>query len=164
MTIKAKNLLRALLLFPYFVWGIAALFSGLVYGAADDTQSLNIVLDALEGAAAVFSFGIIIWGIPYTTLVVGLFFWSRKKPAPAFYKAITFSPILLSILITVEIVVLISLGSPSFAKVECGFAYALIASIPTLVIGYLFVGVATFIFKTMHRMNLIRTETESDQV
>jgi hypothetical protein len=166
MAIKPQHLLRSLLLIPYIAWGIALLFALLVSGSAEGPNTPNAFLEALAGLASVYTIAIIGWGIPYTLLAVGLFLWSINKPAPTIYKAILYSPLLLSILIAVEIA-LISfssqeiLSSPDFPSF---LSYLLLAIIPTLILGYIFVGVGIIIYKAMMRLNLIRTEIEPGQV
>jgi hypothetical protein len=163
MTIKPQNLLRLMLLLPYFVWTLALLFASLVYGPNSNTQPSNAFLDALAGFASFFTIAIIGWGIPYTILAIGLFLWSINKPAPVIYKAFLFSPILLSILTVVE-VALITFSSPqvpSLADLQNFSSYILLAVLPTLILGYALVGVGVGINKVMSRLNLIRTETAS---
>jgi hypothetical protein len=100
--IKSQNLLRLLLLTPYVAWGMAVLFSRLVYGPAKNPNTPNAILNALAGASTVYAVGIILWGIPYTLLALGLLIWSRKKSASVIYKVFLFSPVLLSLLMAVE--------------------------------------------------------------
>ena len=99
-------------------------------------------------------------------LAVGLFLWSINKPAPTIYKAILYSPLLLSILMAVEIA-LISFSSQeilSSPDLPSFLSYLLLAIIPTLILCYIFVGVGVIIYKAMMRLNLIRTEIEPSQV
>ena len=163
MTTKPQNLLRSLLLIPYFAWGIALLFVYLVSVSAENSHTPNAFLDALTGVASFYSVGIVLWGIPFTILAVGLLLWSINKPAPTIYKVFVFSPFLLSILTVVEIA-LISFWPPQAPSLEglMGFlSYILVAVIPTLIFGYGFVGVGGIIYKAMRYLNLIRTEGEA---
>jgi len=163
MTTKPQNLLRSFLLIPYFAWGIALLFVSLVSVSAGNSYTPNAFLDALAGVASFYTIGIVLWGIPYTILVVGLLLWSIKKPAPTIYKVFVFSPFLLFILTVVEIA-LISFWPPQAPSLEGlmdFLSYILVAVIPTLIFGYGFVAVGGILYKTVRHLNLIRTEGEA---
>jgi hypothetical protein len=163
MTTKSKHFLRSLLLIPYFAWGIALLFVLLVSKLSGSPDTLNAFSNALVGVASFYAIGIVIWGIPYTILAVGLVLWSINKPAPNIYKVFFFSPLLLSILMVVEIA-LISFWPPqarSFEDLTSYLSPTLLAVIPSLVFGYGFVGVGIIIYKAMRHLNLLRTEGEA---
>jgi hypothetical protein len=80
--VKAKTFLSFMLLLPYIVWVVAAIYSlmlvwplmytvGLIPGVAQ-------VLTATAGVGTVFVFGIVFWGIPYTGFAIVFFYWSKK--------------------------------------------------------------------------------------
>jgi len=102
MTTKPQNLLRSLLLIPYFAWGLALLFAYMVTVSAENSYTANAVFDALAGVASFYAIGIVLWGIPYTILAVGLLLWSINKSAPTIYKLFIFSPFMLSILMALK--------------------------------------------------------------
>jgi hypothetical protein len=163
MTTKPQNLLRSLLLIPYFAWGIALLFAYLVSASAENLYTPNAFLEALGGVASFYTVGIVLWGIPYTILAIGLLLWSINKPAPTIYKVFIFAPFLLSILMAVEIA-LVSFWPPQAPSLEGlmdFLSYILVAVIPTLIIGYGFVGVGGILYKAIRHLNLIRTEGEA---
>jgi len=166
MKIKPQNLLRSLLLLPYFAWGLALLFALVVNRLVAGPLAQNAFFEALAGLATVFSIAILGWGIPYSLLVVGLFLWSLNKPAPRIYRAILYSPLLLSILMAAEIVLIFISSSQTLSSPDLPgyFSGLLIAILPTLVLGYAFVGLAVLIYKSMSRRNLLGTEAEPGQV
>jgi hypothetical protein len=163
MITKPQNLLRLLLLIPYLAWGMTLLFVSLISASTGNSYTANAVFEALVGVASFYTIGIVLWGIPFTILAVGLWVWSINKPAPTIYKVFVFSPFLLSILTVVEIT-LISFWPPQAPSLEGlmdFLSYILVAVIPTLVIGYGFVGVGGILYKAMRHRNLIRTEGEA---
>jgi hypothetical protein len=155
MRAKPQNLLRLLLLIPYLAWGITLLLVSLISAAAGNSYTSNAVFEALVGVASFYTIGIVVWGIPYTILAVGLLLWSINKPAHNIFKVFVFSPFLLSILMGLEIA-LISFWPPQAPSLEglMNFlSYILVAVIPTLIFGYVFVGVGGFIYKTAKHLN-----------
>ena len=163
ITNKPQNLLRSLLLIPYFAWGITLLFVYLFSVIAQNSYTPNAFLDAFVGGASFYTIGIVLWGIPYTILALGLLLWSINKPTPNIYKVFIFSPFLLSILMAVEIA-LISFWppqAPSLGGLMDFLSSILVAVIPTLIFGYGFVGVGSFLYKTIRHFNLIRNEGEA---
>lgn len=160
MTTKPQNLLRSLLLIPYFAWGLALLFAYLAPVSAENLYTANAVFDALAGVASFYAIGIVLWGIPYTILAVGLLLWSINKSAPTIYKLFIFSPFLLSILMAVEIA-LVSFWPPQAPSLEGGMEFLsslLVVVIPSLIFGYSLVGVGAITYKVMKHLNLIRAE------
>jgi hypothetical protein len=165
MKIKSQNLLRLLLLTPYVAWGMAVLFSRLVYGPAENPNTPNAILNALAGAATVYAVGIILWGIPYTLLALGLLIWSRKKSASVIYKVFVFSPILLSLLTAVE-AALVSFSSQQsiLINLQNFLSYAAVLVVPSLAFGYFFIIVAFLLYKALSRLNILKAETEPSQI
>jgi len=154
MITKTQNLLRVLLLIPYFAWGIGLLFTSLVSASARNLPVINTFFEAIIGVASIYTIGIVIWGIPYTILAVGLLLWSINKPAQIIYKVFVFSPILLSVLTAAEIA-LISFWPPQVLSLEglMGFLSSLLVSIvPTLIFGFVFVGVGSILYKSVRHL------------
>ena len=151
MTTKPQILLRVFLLIPYFAWGIGLLFTSLVSGLVGNLSTTNAFFEAITGVASIYTIGIVVWGIPYTILTVGLLLWSINKPAQTIYKVFVFSPFLLSILTAVEIA-LISFLPPHFPSLEGVMDFLssiLVAVIPTLIFGFGFVGVGSILYKAV---------------
>jgi hypothetical protein len=162
MTTKSQNLLRSLLLIPYFAWGIALLFVYLVSASAGNSQTPNAFFGVLTGVASFYTLGIVLWGIPYTILALGLLLWSINKPAPGIHKVFVFSPFLLSVLTIIEIA-LISfwpLQAPSLEDSMNFLSSILVAVIPTLIFGYGFVGIGSLLYKAARHLNFISIEGE----
>jgi hypothetical protein len=152
-----------LLLIPYFAWGLALLFATLVSVSTENSYTKNVIFDALAGVASFYTIGIVLWGIPYTILAVGLLLWSINKPTLLIYKVFVFSPFLLSILMTVEIA-LVSLWPPQAPSLEGAMEFLssiLVVVIPSLIFGYGLVGAGAIIYKAMKHLNLIRTAGEA---
>jgi hypothetical protein len=161
MTTKSKNLLRSLLLIPYSAWVITLLFDLLVRGLASNPDAPNAFFNALVDVASFYTVGIVVWGIPYTILAVGLLLWSINKPAPNIYKVFIFSPFLLSILMVIE-VALISfwhVQALSHEDLMSFLSSTLLVVIPSLIFGYGFVGIGSIVYKAaMKRLNLINAD------
>lgn len=159
MKIKPQHLLRSLLLIPYFAWAIALLFALLGSATTRNSDASNALVDLFAGVTSFYTIGILLWGIPYTILTVGLFLWSLNRPASTIFTAFIFSPFLLSILMVMEIA-LVSFWPPQTLSMESlmdFLSYVLVAVIPTLLFGYGFVGLGVIIYKTMQRLGWIRT-------
>jgi glucan phosphoethanolaminetransferase (alkaline phosphatase superfamily) len=163
MTTKPQNLLRSFLLVPYLVWGISLLFAYLVSGPAGNLYTSNAFFDALTGVTSFYAIGIVLWGIPYTILALGLLLWSIRKPVPIIFKVFVLSPLLLSILMVIEIV-LISFWPVQVPTAENALDLLksiLVVTIPTLVYGYGFVGAGSVLYKVARRINFISIEGEA---
>src|SRR6266508_1494527 len=100
---KRKTLLLLLLFLPYLIWLAAIPFIGLPFDSVLHTLT--------AGFSIVYTFGIIFWGIPYTTLVIGLSFWSKNKSAKELYDVLAQSPLLLAWITLAEfLLVYLSVG------------------------------------------------------
>ena len=163
MTTKPQNLLRSLLLAPYLAWGVSLVFTYLVSGSGRNLYTSNTFFEVLTGVVSFYVIGIVLWGIPYTILALGLLLWSIKKPVPTIFKVFIFSPFLLSILMVLEIV-LISywpLQAQSLGDSTDFLSSLLVAVIPTFIFGYGLVGVGIVIYKAARRLNFISIEGEA---
>ena len=143
---------------PYLAWGLYLLLSYL-YSLSEKINLSNAVLDFIGGVATVYAIGILLWGIPYTLLVLGLLIWSIRKSASSMYKVFLLSPVLLAVLMTIE-VSLVSIPINEFsAPIDGGFlAYAAVGVIPALAFGYFFVGVGAIVYQLVRRMGLLHVE------
>jgi hypothetical protein len=157
MKIKSQHVLRSLLLAPYLIWGTSLAFNLLVDRLIADPDATPAILDALVGVTSFYTIGILLWGIPYTILVVGLLLWSIRKPTSTIHRVFVFSPILMSVLMTVEtaLVAFWSPQAPFLEELMDFLQYTLVAVIPTLVFGYGFVGAGIIINKATKRLNLM---------
>jgi hypothetical protein len=163
MITKPQNLLRLLLLIPYIAWGIALLFASSVNVSADNMPTSNAFVDAFVGVASFYTIGIVLWGIPYTILAVGLLLWSINKSALTIYKVLVFSPFLLSILTIIEFVLILFWPpqAPPLEDVMDFPSYIPVAVIPTLLYGYGFVGMGSLLYKAARHLNFISIEGEA---
>lgn len=163
MITKPQNLLRLLLLIPYIAWGIALLFASSVKVLSDNLPTPNAFFDAFVGVASFYTIGIVLWGIPYTILAVGLLLWSINKPAPTIYKVLVFSPFLLSILTIVEIFLILFWPpqAPPFEDSMNFLSLILVAVIPTLTFGYGFVGMGSLLYKAARHLNFMSIKGEA---
>ena len=163
MTTKPQNLLRSLLLVPYLAWGISLSFAYLVSGPAENLYTSNVFFDVLTGVTSFYAIGIVLWGIPYTILALGLLLWSIRKPVSIIFKVFVLSPLLLSILMVIEIV-LISfwpIQTPTSENAMELLSSILVVTTPTLVYGYGFVGAGSVLYKIASRLNFISIEGEA---
>jgi len=157
---KAKTVLLLLLFLPYLVWLIAILIMGMPFD--------SILNTLIEGFSFVYAFGIIFWGIPYTTFVIGMFFWSRNKSAKEIYSALSESPLLLALITLAEFVVLFlflgltSADRSSLLDLVGGFfniiVYSLMAMIGIFIYGYAFIFVGRVVYRTFERLKWIKDE------
>ena len=162
MTIKPQNLLRSLLLVPYLAWGLSLVFAYLASRPVGNMYTSNAYFEALTGVVSFYVIGIVLWGIPYTILALGLLLWSIKKSVPIIFKMFIFSPFLLSILMVIEIVLITywPLQAQSFGDSANFLSSLLVVVIPTFIYGYGLVGVGFVIYKAARRLNFIRIEGE----
>jgi hypothetical protein len=107
-----------------------------------------------------YTFGVILWFIPYTVLAIGMLIWSRNKPTAALSKLAMLAPILFLALMLIE-AVLVSLPAESIAKLtkDLPGQSALLGGF-SLLFGYLCVGVAMGLYKFMQSKNLIKQDNE----
>jgi hypothetical protein len=157
---NAKSVLRLLILIPYLILGISLLGIYFVH------DSSSTILSAFGLLAWVYSLGVIFWGIPYTILVLGLLVWSRKKSLKTIYNALFYSPFLLSILMIGEVVVftnVIPIRIPTLLDMLNLVWFSFLLVIPSLLFGYLFVGIGGIIYKVLERLKLIKQDIEPSQ-
>jgi len=151
---KPRTYFGLALLFPYILWGICALIVFLL-SSQEMSEAWNLVLMPI----AFYTFGIILWLVPYTLLVAGMWIWSRNKSTAALYKLARLAPILLFPLLLIE-AVLVSLPAESIAELAKDMlGQAVLLGGFSLVFGYLSVGVAMGVFKFLQSKHLIAEET-----
>jgi hypothetical protein len=151
---KPKKFFGLALLFPYLLWGVCALVFFLL-SSKELSDTWNIVLMPI----AFYTFGIILWLIPYTILAGSMWIWSRNKSTTTLYKVAMFAPILFFALMFIE-VVLVSLPTQNAAELTKDLPGQMGALGGfSLFFGYLCVGVAMGLFKFLKSKNFIQEET-----
>jgi hypothetical protein len=170
---KPKTFLLSLLLLPYLIWVLAAIFSffliwiliytiGLIPGVGD-------ILVALGGFAGVYVGGFIIAGIPYTLFVIVFFFWSKNKSAQKTYSVLFYSPIFLALITSVGITIvglafrLVAGKIPPLEDWRNFGLISLLGSALCLVYGYIFVGIGMAGYKLFDHLKLFKKETETQE-
>jgi hypothetical protein len=161
---KPQTLLRLSLIIPYLLWGISTIIMLVVNSVNTTAIDSNSIISALIYVPILYAFGIVIWGIPYTLLAVGLWLWSRGKSIQKAIKVFALAPIMLAILIAIEI----SAFSINWSDMGAGFsqnaadfgASILAMGGLAIVFGYLSIGVVTGIYKVLTMLNFIKKETE----
>jgi hypothetical protein len=151
---KPRTYFGLALLFPYVLWIVSALAT-----FALSPLETSTFWDMVFMPVFFYTLGILLWFFPYTILALGLWLWSRGRSTATLLKAGLAAPLLLSVLLLVE-VVLVSLPVDSLAELtdELVAQSALLGGFG-LVFGYLCVGIALWVFKIMQARKLIVEET-----
>jgi hypothetical protein len=157
---KSKRLFLLLLCLPYLIWLAVIPLIGLPFDSVSKTL--------LAGFSIVYTFGILFWGIPYTTFVLGFMLWSSHKSAKETFVALSQSPLVLALITLVEflIVFLVSAlfpgSQPSLVEFISGFfntiAYSLMAMFGIFSFGYAFVFLSKYVFRTLVRLKWVLDE------
>jgi hypothetical protein len=150
---KPKNFLRLTLLVPYILWGICLLIFYLT------SQITSAVWDIMLMPVRVYTFGIILWFIPYTLLALGLLIWSRNKSTKAIYRIYSISPFLLLIFMILESIVVSMNTGEMVDGMKSTLATSLFLGGLSLVFGYICVGIAAGLYKLLRTKNFIKEET-----
>ena len=151
---RSRTFFGFALLFPYILWGICALIFFLV-SSQEIPEAWNVALMPIS----FYTFGIILWFIPYTILAVGMWIWSKNKSTTALYKLAILAPLLFLALMLVE-VILVSLPADSMAElVKDLLGQSAVVGVFSLVFGYLCVGIAMGLYKFLLAKNIIKEET-----
>jgi len=151
---KPRTYFGIALLIPYILWGMCALIVAILSSMQEVPEIWNIGLMPL----VFYTFGIILWFVPYTLLAIGMWVWSRNKSTATLHKLALLAPILLSALMLIE-VVLISLPTNGVTDLTNGLPgqLALVGGF-SLVFGYLSVGIALGVFKFLQSRHRIAEE------
>jgi len=156
---KSQTYLRLSLLIPYLLWVISL---GIIFVTSQFPESNNVIITIISGVAGFYTLGVILWGIPYTLLAVGLWVWSRSRDTRKMARGFAYSPILLGLLLMIETFIL----SINWSDVPNGFSQIspdFTASILTLgglslLYGYLCIGFAAGLYKLLKKFNVINDE------
>ena len=151
---KPRTFFGLALLIPYILWCICALIFFLV-----SSQEISETVTILLMPISFYTFGILLWFIPYTVLAVGMWVWSRNKSTAALYKLALLAPILLSTLMLIEVVI-VSLPADSFTKLAKDLlGQSALVGVFSLVFGYLCVGIAMRLYKFLVSKSIIKEKT-----
>lgn len=151
---KPQNYFRLALLTPYVLWVICLLIF-LPLSALEISETWNVALLPLT----FYLFGILLWFVPYTLLAIGLWFWSKGKSITTLRNTALLSPILFSLPLLVE-AVLVSLPADSMIGfVEDAVRYTAMLGGFGVIFGYACVGIALGIFKFLETKKMIAKET-----
>ena len=148
---KPRTYFRLALLFPYLLWCICALIV-FILSSMETSTDVNAVLMPVF----FYTFGILLWFIPYTLLAIGLWIWSKDKATAKLSKTAITAPLLLVFLMLIESV-LVSLPFESitdFTETLPGQTVLLAGF--SLVVGYLCVGIAMGIYKLLQMKGFIQ--------
>jgi hypothetical protein len=150
---KPQNYFRIALFTPYILWAVCLLIF-LPISRLEISDAWNAALMPLT----FYLFGIILWFIPYTLLAIGLWFWSKDKSITTLRNAALLSPILFSLLLLVEAVVVSLPADNMTGFVEDAVSYTAMLGAFGLVFGYACVGIALGIFKFLQTNKRIAEE------
>ena len=163
------------------MWLIAAAFSlfliwPLLYGIAipvvllgGDFAPIGEVLVAMLGTAAVYTFGITSWGLPYALFAILFLSWSRNKSIKMTSLGLICSPIIIAFM-AVAVVMLLWLFprfAPRIIQSLEGWQKLQVFSFRTaiicLVYGYILVGGGAVGYRLLDHFKFFKSETEAPQ-
>jgi len=148
---KPRTFFGLALLVPYILWGICAVLVAILSASQVTSATLNILLMPI----IYYTFGVYLWGIPYTILSVGLWLWSRNRSISALYKLATRAPLLLFVLVLIETVFVFSPMESSTELIKNMIGISILLGVFSLVFGYLCVGIALGAYKLLRSKNFI---------
>jgi len=154
---KSKTLLLSLLFLPYLIWAVAIPFMAL--------PTKSILQGIVTGFSIVYTLGIVFWGIPYTVLVIGVLFWSRKKSAKEIYAVLSQSPLWLALITVAELLIVylywVVTSEVRFSPLEdlgSLVVYSFVAMFAIFIYGYIFVFLSKGIYKAFERLKWIKDD------
>lgn len=154
---KTQTFIRLSLLFPYALWIILASFMVVMSEIFPASESLPL-LSGIITISFVYSFGILVWGIPYTILALGLWIWSKGKPVRMMIKVFALSPLLMAVLVAVTIALILS--AQDGVSPDIGEAI-LALGVFSLAYGYGNIGIVAGLYKLLQIGNFIMPELET---
>ncbi|MCC6500563.1 MAG: hypothetical protein IT313_09890 [Anaerolineales bacterium] len=154
---KTQTFVRLSLLFPYALWVVLASFMVVMSKIFPASESLPI-FSALLTISFIYAFGILVWGIPYSILALGLWIWSAKKDANTMKKVFIFSPLMLAILVAIE--ALFILGRDHGVPSDFGEAVLALGGL-SILFGYGTIGMVAGLYKLLRMGNFIEQEDET---
>ncbi len=153
---KTQTFVRLSLLFPYFLWAVLTGFMVVLSEVFPESESLPI-LSGIITISFVYSFGILVWGIPYTILALVLWIWSKGKTLRTMTRVFALSPLMMAVV--VAIVMTILLGRNGGASSDIGESILALGAF-SLVYGYGTIGIVAGIYKLLRMGNFIQPEKE----
>ncbi len=154
---KPKTLLLLLLFLPYLIWVIAIPFVAL--------PTKSTLQGIITGFSIVYTLAIVFWGIPYTVLVIGVLFWSRKKSAKEVYAILSQSPLWLALLTVAELLIVylywVLTSEIRFSPLEdLGnlLVYSFVAMFVIFIYGYAFVFLSKAVYRAFERRKWLKDE------
>ncbi len=154
---KQKTFFGLALLFPYILWVFCTLVVFIL-----SSRELSATWNSVLMPFGIYTFGIVLWFIPYTLLAIGLWVWSRNKPTQAIFKAGLLAPFFLVLFMFVEVIVF-SFGTGGVNEIfNNAVNEALALGVFCLVFGYLCVGVVLGLYKFLLFRNIVKEETTSN--
>ncbi|GEM_PF-2023748 len=179
---KPKSFLLFLLLLPYLIWVMGAIFSliliwpliytvGLLFALVTEVIPVLSVLGKFFGAMyffiLIYVFGIVFWGVPYTLFSIVFLFWSKNKSTKKIYASLFYSPLLLAFIVSVGLMMLGLISRSAFGRIlsledwkNLGLL-ALLGATLFLIYGYAFVGIGMAGYKYFDSRKLFKSETDS---
>jgi hypothetical protein len=154
---KPKTLLLLLLFLPYLIWVIAIPF--VVLPTKSTLQGI------ITGFSIVYTLGIVFWGIPYTVLVIGVLFWSRKKSTKEVYAVLSQSPLWLALIMVVELLIVYlywvlnsEIGFSPLEDLGNLLVYSFVAMFAIFIYGYAFVFLSKVVYRAFERRKWLKDE------
>ena len=165
---KPQTLLRLSLLLPYLLWGFSVVTVLIMSSAINASMGSGNVFNALAFIVIIYAYWIILWGLPYTLLAIGLWIWSLHKQTRNIIKTFTWAPVLLTIPMMIETLILDYRSYNSYSELTqnwqsfwSGFAYSTLTLTGlSLAYGYLCIGLVYVLYKLLGKLKLIQDEQE----
>lgn len=152
---KTQTFIRLSLLFPYILWVIFASF--MVVASEIFSASSQPIVSGMITILFMYVFGIVVWGIPYTILALGLWIWSYKKSASTMAKMFAFSPLMMAVLVSIGMYII--LGTVDGVSNDFGASILALGAF-SLAYGYGTIGMVAGIYKLLRMGNFIQPENE----
>jgi len=160
---KTQTYIRFSLLIPYLLWaicaGIVLIINSLPNEVNMDSMSVTSIISYLT---FFYTFGILLWGIPYTILAISLGLWSRTKDTQKIVKVFSLSPFLFAAFLLVETLLLFldwsNIGNGLTSQFSDVSSSVLALTGFAFVYGYLCIGIVVLLYKLLKRIALIKEQ------
>ena len=151
---KPRTFFGFALLIPYILWGVCALIFFLI-SSQEIPEAWSLALMPIT----FYTFGILLWFVPYTVLAVGMWIWGRNRSTTTLSKLALLAPILFFVFMLIE-AWLISLPADSVMELaKSALQILLLLGGFSLVFGYLCVGIGLGVYKFLLSKNIIKEAT-----
>ena len=151
-----QRFIRLSLLFPYILWVVLAGFMLLMSIVFPASESLPI-LSGMITVSFVYTFGILVWGIPYTILALGLWIWSKAKPVRTMIKVFMISPLMMAVVVAISISFILS--TQDGVSPDIGEAVLALGAF-SIAYGYGIIGIVAGVYKLLRMGSFIQPENE----